>query len=474
MATAELTVYFDDIIISAQVSKDTVGKYSVIIVKDLQGKYSLPIIKDIQGKQSIFIAKSLVGRWSYPYLNLSDFKLQDATITKNVQDKLWNCRVNLDEYYDISLIGMPKVVYTALDHLGASHILFVGIMPESSPEITAAANKTSLVGKDYGWYLANQYVPSTYYHNTAGTNPATIITALLGGTNWLTTTGIEPYNINSVTQWAGTLASRVFDFDAKTTKQQAIDKICDYCRYMFIVKWRDVGDGYYQPTGYFIDENDIDTELDLPAEVTITAPDPYLEGRIQVARRATERYNKITVIGRDPDGTVFTKTLSSPGLTALDELPVEYIENSGAWTTQLQVDARCLELYNYYVNSTTVLTATFVNRVDLQLYQKIKFVGFTAYGIPEDSNRITSIQYSSMAAGKKTVRIEFTSNQAFSNINRMYRSNSPDFVTETETIFDGKMAQVALNEVGTVTAIDGNMADVLLEDGRTVTARIII
>ena len=472
---ADLIVYFDDfVVVSGIVPQDTQGKYSIVQVKDIQGRYKLENVKDFQGKYTVEIVKDLTGRWSYPYLSISQFKLQDATITKSIQDKLWNCQVTLDEFYDISLTGMPRVVYTATDHLGNSHALFVGIMPESSPEGAAAANKTSMSGKDYGWYLANQYVPATYHHNTAGTNPATIITGLLGGASWLTTTGIEPYNINSVTQWAGTLASRVFDFDSKTTKAQAIEKICDYCRYMFIVKWRDVGDGYYQPTGYFIDENDIDTELDLPTEVTITAPDPYLEGKIQVARRATERYNRVTVTGRNPAGTVFTKMLSSPGLTAGDELPVEYVENSGSWTTQPQVDARCLELYNYYVNTTTVYTATFINRVDLALYQKIKFVGYTSLGIPEDWGRITAIQYTSTGAGKKVVRVEFTSDQSFSNINRMYRSNSPDFVLETESIFDGKMSQVAMNEVGTVTSIDGNTAEVLLEDGRTVTARIII
>ena len=52
----------------------------------------------------------------------------------------------------------------------------------------------------------------------------------------------------------------------------------------------------------------------------------------------------------------------------------------------------------------------------------------------------------------KTVVIEFTTDQAFSNINRMYRSNSPDPAAETEAIFDGKMAQVPANEVWTVTA----------------------
>jgi hypothetical protein len=476
MATYETEIWIDDIQTRDDVAKSLDGVLTLVLVVDIQGKYTVleKVPKDVQGKYSVKIIKDINGKWSYPYLVLSVFKLQDATISKSIQDKLWNCAVSLDEFYDISLTGMPKVVYSALDHLDVSHILFVGIMPESSPEGAAAANKTYLIGKDYGWYLANQYVPSAYYHNTAGTNPATIITALLGGANWLTTTGIEPYNINTVTQWGDTLASRVFDFDGKTTKQQAIDKICEYCRYMFIVKWQDNGDGYYQSTGYFIDENDIDTELDLPAAVTITAPDPYLEGKIKIARRATERYNQITVTGRDPDGTVFTKTLSSPGLTAGDELPVEYIENSGAWTTQLQVDARCLELYNYYINTTTVYTATFINRVDLVLYQKIKFVGYTAYGIPEDWGRITSIQYSTTGAGKRVVRIEFTTDQGFSNITRMYRSNSPDFVTETESIFDGKMAQVAVNEVGTVTSIDGNTAEVLLEDGRTVTARIII
>jgi len=316
-------------------------------------------------------------------------------------------------------------------------------------------------------------VPSAYQHNTAATNPATVIAGLLGGDNWEATTGIEPYNINTVAEWGTTLNTRVFDFDAKTTKATAIQQICDYCRYMFVVKWRLIAGSYYRPAGYFISENDIDTDLDLPAAVTITSPDSYLKGKISIVSKVTERYNKITVTGRDPAGTVFTKTESSPGLLNGDELPVEFPENSGAWTTQTQVDARALELYNFYINPSTVWTATFQDRVDLDLLQKIKFIGYTTRGVTEDWMRITSVRYTIGKAGDKTVQIEFTTDQAFSNINRMYRSNSPDTVTETEAIFDGKMAQVPQNEVGTVTAIDGNTATITLEDGRVVTARII-
>jgi hypothetical protein len=475
LPTATTEVFFDSFVASS-VTQDIQGKNTIFIADEVQAKYSLLVPQSIQGKTTVVLAKSLISRWSFPYLDLADFKLQEITISKNIKDTLWNCSATLDEYYDIDLMTKPNVVFIILDHLDNPHALFSGIMPETTPEIAAAANKTTLVGHDYGWYLANQYVPSAYQHNTAGTNPATIITGLLGGSDWAITTNIEPYNINTVTQWGGTLASRVFDFDGNTTKIAAINKICDYCRYMFVVKSRDLGDGYYQPCGYFIDENDIDTELDLPAEVTFTNPDPYLDGKIRIARRATERYNKITVTGRDPAGTVFTKTLSSANLTAGYELPVEFVENSGAWTTQLQVDARCLELYNYYINPTTVFTATFIDRFDLELLQKFKFMKYTSQGVTEDWMRITSITYSLRKGSEgisRTVTIEFTTNQAFSNLDRMYRSNSPDFATETESIFDGKMMQVPKNEVGTVTAIDGNTATVLLEDGRTVTARIV-
>ena len=407
------------------------------------------------------------------FINLASLKLQEITVSRNVQDKIWNCTATLDQFYNLDLTALRNVIYATTDHLGASHCIFSGIVPQTAPEIGQSKDRTVLTAQDYGWFLANQMVPAAYQHNTAGTNPATVIAGLLGGDDWETTTGIEPYNINSVTAWGSTLASRVFDFDSQTTKMAAIQKICDYCRFMFIVKWRLVSGSYYRPTGYFIDENDIDTELDLPAAVTITAPDSYLKEKITIVSKVTERYNRITVIGRDPSGTVYSAILSSPGLTSGDELPVEFIENSGAWTTQAQVDARCLELYNFYINPSTVWTATFSDRTDLQLLQKIKFMGYTRQGVTEDWMRVTSIRYTIGKGAEKTVVIEFTTDQAYSNITRMYRSNSPDYAIETETIFDGKMAQVPQNEVGTVTAIDGNTATITLEDGRVVTARVI-
>jgi hypothetical protein len=419
---------------------------------------------------TVKFAAKVVGKI---FVNLASLKLQEITVSRNVQDKIWNCTATLDQFYNLDLTALRNIIYATTDHLGASHCIFSGIVPQTAPEIGESKDRTVLTAQDYGWFLANQMVPAAYQHNTAGTNPATVIAGFLGGDDWETTTGIEPYNINSVTAWGSTLASRVFDFDSQTTKMAAIQKICDYCRFMFIVKWRLVSGSYYRPTGYFIDENDIDTELDLPAAVTITAPDSYLKEKITIVSKVTERYNRITVIGRDPSGTVYSAILSSPGLTSGDELPVEFIENSGAWTTQAQVDARCLELYNFYINPSTVWTATFLDRTDLQLLQKIKFMGYTSQGVTEDWMRITSIRYTIGKGAEKTVVIEFTTDQAYSNITRMYRSNSPDSVIETETIFDGKMAQVPQNEVGTVTAIDGNTATITLEDGRVVTARIL-
>jgi len=415
------------------------------------------------------------------FVNIATLKLEEITVSKNVNDMLWNCSCTLFQYYALDLTAMRNVIYVTTDHLGVSHALFTGIVPETAPEIEPANNKTRLTAQDFGWYLANQMVPSTYHHNTAGTNPATVITGLLGGDAWeigatlpLTSTGIEPYNIDPVAAWGTTLNSRVFDFDAKTTKIQAIQRICDYCRYIFIVKWRLVG-GTYRPAAYFISEDDIDTDLDLPAPVTIASGDAHLKGRISIVSKVTERYNHITVTGRNPSGTIYTAELSSPGLTNGDELPVDFPENSGAWTTQDQVTARCLELYNFYINPSTVWTATFRDRVDLELLQKIKFTGFTLEGLPEDWMRITSIRKTVSRALDKTVVIEFTTDQAFSNLRRMYRSNSPDQAVETEAIFDAKMAAVPANEVGTVTAIDPvtSTATITLEDGRIVTARII-
>ena len=416
------------------------------------------------------IAGSVISR---NYIPLDQLDLTQISVSKAVSDDIWAMNATIDGFTELNTDVLRHATYTTTDHLGVSQSIFAGILPKSQNTIKESANKTTITGYDYAWYLSRQQVQSAYQHNTAGTNPATVITGLLGGNDWEETTGIMPYNINQVAGWGTTLNSKAFDFTTGTTKKQAIDKICAYCRFVFLVKWI-VVDGIATPAAYFISEDDIDTELDLPAPVTFAYPDPYLIDDIRPVVKGDERYNRVTVIGRDNSGGVFTASVESASVTAGDELAVEFIENSGAWTTQAQVTARAAELYAYYSEVAYTYTAKLADRMDLELLQKIQITGYT--GISENWMRITRIKKTIRATNngvEKTVEIEFTENVKWSALRRMYRYSSDDMTGEIETIVKSQISQIPGPQLGTATAVDGQEATILLEDGTTITTRCI-
>jgi len=417
---------------------------------------------------SLTLSGSAIGKL---YIPLDELDITQFSVSRGVNDDIWAMSATIDGLNEINTDVLRHATFSTTDHQGVSQSIFAGILPKGAYTIRDAANKTVITGYDYAWYLSRQQVQPAYQHNTAGTNPADVITGLLGGDDWEETTGIMPYKINSVTAWGDTLNSRVFDFTVGTTKKQAIDKICNYCRFVFMVKWI-VVDGIATPAAYFLSEDDIDTDLDLPAAVTFAYPDPYLVGEIKPVARGDERYNRVTVIGRNNAGGVFFCTVESPSVTAGDELAIEKIENSGSWTTQAQVNARAAELYAYYSATAYTYTAKLLDRMDLELLQKIQITGYT--GISENWMRITRIKKTVRATKdgvEKLVEIEFTENVKWSALRRMYRYSSDDMTNEIETIVDGKINQMPGLQVGVCTAIDGQAATVTLESGETITTR---
>lgn len=407
------------------------------------------------------------------YIPLDTLDITQFSVSKAVSDDIWAMNTTIDGYTELNTDVLRHATFSTTDHLGVSQSIFAGILPKGSYTIKDAANKTVISGYDYAWYLSRQQVQAEYRHNTAGTNPATVITGLLGGDDWEETTGIMPYKINPVTAWGDTLNSKVFDFAIGTTKKQAIEKICAYCRFVFLVKWI-VVEGIATAAAYFISEDDIDTELDLPAPVTFTYPDPYLADSIKPVVRGDERYNRVTVIGRNNAGGVFFSTVESPSVTAGDELAIEKIENSGSWTTQAQVDARAAELYSYYSATAYTYTAKLLDRMDLELLQKMRITGYT--GVSENWMRITRIKKTVRATKdgvEKLVEIEFTEDTKWSALRRMYRYSSDDMTSEIETIVDNKIGQIPGMQVGICTEIDGPDGTVVLESGETITTRVV-
>jgi hypothetical protein len=405
------------------------------------------------------------------YTDLDNYNVEKVTVSKNIQDAMWQTNVYIDgttipAYFRHYIIEMT-------DYADVSHTVFHGFFPNADYNLNVANNKVTLTAYDYGWYLAAQYVPNTYRITSSAANPSAIILALLGGDSWRNTTGIEPYNIQDVDAWGTTLTAKSFVFDKKTSKKQAIDEICTYTNHIFVLKWRIDGvTGEVVPCAYFIHEDDVDTELDLPSKVTFTSPSVYVKNGIKIEDKQNEKVNRVRVAGANPiTGDWYEAVVESAGVTYGDEIAIEYYAESSNLDTQQKVDDKAQALFDFFNTVAKTYTATLIGRADLELYQLVNFSGYSLIGT--EDMRIIGISYTDYGTHNETT-IQFTSDQALSDLKALNRSMGGDIYNNTTNILNHYFIDLTKIAVGTITGIDGNSATIELEDGSGfVTARLI-
>ncbi len=406
----------------------------------------------------------------YIFTDIDNFLVENWSVSKTIQDVLWKFTGAIDKLvvpsYFINFIVFAK------DHLDVEHTIFLGFIPGADYTRATAADKATLNAYDFGWYLSSQFVPESIRITPKGANPADTIKTLLGGEDWMSTTGIEPWQIRTVSDWATT--KKPFIWNSKTSKWKAIKEICDYTHHVFVVKWRKTVNNEYYSAAYFVHEDDalLDTLLDLPPMETIYYPDPYLMSDVKINDKQEAKYNRVIVKGANKiTGDWYSKTVESPGVTNGDELPIEYVYESTDMDSQAKTDAKAVELYNFFHTIARIYTASFKKRMDLELYQKIKFIGYDK--IEEVEMRITAITYRRRVA-EDIVEIQFTPEQKLADLRKLMRSMGADFMTEQQRIKEDFFIDLTEIAVGTVTEIDGNEAIVQLEkDEGLVKARII-
>jgi len=376
-------------------------------------------------------------------LDIADYKTESWTITKGIQDALWVLSATIDKHTVPAFF--ETIQATATDHLSNPHTPFVGIIPAADFVLATAADKATLKGYDHGWYLTVQYVPSDERTTEEDTNPSATIISLLGGTAWATTTGIEPYRINTVANW--TNIKKAFEFGDRCTRWKAIQEICDYCNFVFVVKWQDVS-GTWIPCAYFVHEDDIDSStvgLDIPAAVTITDPDPYMLSGVTIQDSPEHRYNRVMTTGYDVAAdTYFYATAETQEVTNTTAIPIEYVYADAALNTQSKTDLKAQELLDFFQDSAKVYRARFTQRMDFELYQKLYFVGYNK--IEQDVMRITKITYS-RSSTNNGVEIEFSKDQAIHQLRRLTRAVNPDYVSGSRDMMNSDLSDIGLIDI---------------------------
>jgi len=392
------------------------------------------------------------------YVDLDELKVESISVNKSIQDATWNCDITIDGTETISFFR--HVTVEIPDHNSVSRVVFVGFIPTSNHVLASVTNKSKATAYDYSWYLSVQQMPDEYLITNA--EPSTIILALLGGEDWETVTGINPYQLIEVEDWA--TITKTFIWDRKTTKHQAIQEICEYIGYIFLIKWKLIS-GFYYPIAYFVPKDDIDTYLDLPSPITITSgvSDQHVIEGISIENTQVESVNRVIVKGINAaTGTYYSSTKESLSVTDKEEIPIEIYYESADLNTQEKADDKAEEIYNLLQEFPKTYDVQLINRTDLELYQKIKFVGYSQ--IDEVYYRIISINYSKIGINTK-VSIKLAKDDDLSNLANILRNNSGDFTNNITKIVDSRLDSMPTVVIGRILAINGSVATVELEDG---------
>ena len=316
--------------------------------------------------------------------------------------------------------------------------------------------------------------PEDYIKELLGGGSASAYTL---GDNWRYTSGIYPYRMNNITAAWTLMPAIEFDFTTTTTKTQAIEKICKYCKSIFYVKWRSDVPGFsgtYMPCAYLVKQSEIDdggTGLDLPAAAYcsygggVSASDlaRFMKGTFTADFKGEDQYNWVSVRCQD----IYGKWLEShiiPGLTCGSSVydPVQnpsgteikriYYEENSELATQSDLNDYAEDVYAYYHYQINTWKATFYKRPDLELLQTVIVSGFGPSVISNGTYRIIDIQYDYADAGAKnevTVTLILDSQfVAYLNLKRVFYNS----VYEIENVVNNILGTKNSPLFGVITA----------------------
>lgn len=411
-----------------------------------------------------------------PYVDLNNFKWIEASITKSVQNPVGTIVIQIDKN---EVPPSSLIAFLEIDYLGRDYVLFCGKMKDPKYSIRVANNRVQMIGYEFGYYLANQYL--NMYNNAPNlvynpddtyfdwTRPDYMIKYWLGGygehpygADWAFMTGINPYRINPLVPYGHTYTEKEFVFDSNTPKCDAIKEVTNYCNCVFIIKALASTTTKYAPNAYWVHEDDLDEAnygLDIPFGQTFTNPDPHV---IEVVPeyKDSEEINRVIVRGQNDNGTWVSATVESAEVTAGTELPIEYYEESSDYDTTPKCLTRATELYNEKHTTVVNITAK-LNKygVRLQLYQNVRFLGYD--DVPEDWMRITAITYNLKPAGDAEVEITCSTN--------IRDSGESDYWTDEIKNISKEIIEFA--QSGTVASVTGVSGTVTLDKGGIMAVR---
>lgn len=306
---------------------------------------------------------------------LSDCNLKSCDISKSITDAYMQLSASFAD--NKVQTENSTVKYYALDSLSVKHLLFWGKVITRSPTEASYYSTVEINAADDSRNLSVQKVPFN-----------DLVISLTGKydrwSEWIEyllateKTGVA----------AGTIIDRgtpdkQFVFDLKTTRWEAIKKICDYCGLVYNVKLVASGD-VYVPTFYALPAADIDQPggFNLPAPLTFENPaDATIVDQPTLQGDPEENYNTVTVVGTiTSTGETVIASVWTPAVESGEQKPREYVvTDNSIEEKESTAEIEAIRWLLYLSAPKATLSMKLIKRFDLELFQRIKFgSGFPA------------------------------------------------------------------------------------------------
>jgi hypothetical protein len=431
-----------------------------------------------------------------PYITLNSL-IDRAEVSRSIAHPYWTGTFHFDKTTTGGrtsnvFFNAAPVVFFMPDYTGKTNPVFCGVVPSESRKHTSWAGDETFTAYSFAWYLSKQYLPDIpnkrlYVNNLtcmpyllSGSYdpsrqnvmyPDIYIHGLLGcNLNWYTSafgdqegiwyvddgdeywrriTNLDPTNVFTPTTHGDYTPPPWIpqNFSTTMTKQQAIDRLNEYYRYVFYDKWDADASGNYQPMAYWVPFVDVDggSGLDLPTKADLTLNSTsaanlwnFLVGAIEVDQKGDEKFNSVVVRCPTSSGWVqsqeFGASVFHPiyntGASAPYELPIEYYKENPDIASLADCSENVSDIYDYYSQQVITYRMTFKMRSDLELWQLIAVSGFntSTYGEMEDGDyRIIDITYR-MGNGGALNEVEVVlmladSFASYQHLNRVYTNS---------------------------------------------------
>ncbi len=302
---------------------------------------------------------------------LKDYAIISAEVSRSINDAYIQLST---EFQNLTVPPEGSTIkHNAYDSAGNPHLIFHGKILTNSPTLGKYSQTVKMQAADQTINLSVQPVPWNYQVIDTGVDSVPIwISRLLEPEQ----SGVYPNTVIDTNK-----EPKQFVFDPKTKRLEAIKKIASYagCLYQTRLVTREIdGNTVTRPEFYFVPPERIDQAVngfDLPAPLVLDAADCKLTSDPQVTNESEEKYNSVLVYGvlSENGETVVAQAFSYEVYTG-DQKPKVYTINDNTITEKGSTAEReAIKWLLYFLSKRVKVTMSFVDRFDLELYQRIRF-----------------------------------------------------------------------------------------------------